>query len=189
MEYVRLGDSGLRVSRIALGCMSYGDPTRGLHSWTLDEDASQPFFQQAVELGITLWDTANVYQAGSSEEFVGRAIKTYARREEIVVATKVSGKMHDGPGGSGLSRVAIMEQVDASLRRLDTDYIDLYLIHRFDPDTPVEETMEGLHDVVGPLSRRVVDERLAVRQDAARRRTPRLDAVRRDAGSVQPDQA
>jgi aryl-alcohol dehydrogenase-like predicted oxidoreductase len=106
------------------------------------------FFQQAVELGITFWDTANVYQAGSSEEFVGRAIKTYARREEIVVATKVSGKMHDGPGGSGLSRAAIMEQVDASLRRLDTDYIDLYLIHRFDPDTPGEETMEALHDLV-----------------------------------------
>jgi aryl-alcohol dehydrogenase-like predicted oxidoreductase len=148
MEYIRLGDSGLRVSRIALGCMSYGDPTRGLHSWTLDEEASQPFFRQAVELGITFWDTANVYQAGNSEEFVGRAIKTYARREEIVVATKVSGKMHDGPGGSGLSRLAIMEQVDASLRRLDTDYIDLYLIHRFDPDTPVEETMEALHDVV-----------------------------------------
>ena len=148
MEYARLGHSGLKVSRIALGCMSYGDPTRGLHSWTLDEQASQPFFQQAVELGITLWDTANVYQAGSSEEFVGRAIKTHARREEIVVATKVSGKMHDGPGGSGLSRAAIMEQVDASLRRLDTDYIDLYLIHRFDPDTPVEETMEALHDVV-----------------------------------------
>ena len=128
--------------------MSYGDPTRGLHSWTLDEEASQPFFQQAVELGITFWDTANVYQAGSSEEFVGRAIKKYARREEIVIATKVSGKMHDGPGGSGLSRAAIMEQVDASLRRLDTDYIDVYLIHRFDPDTPVEETMEALHDVV-----------------------------------------
>ena len=148
MEYVRLGHSGLKVSRIALGCMSYGDPARGLHSWTLDEEASQPFFRQAVELGITFWDTANVYQAGSSEEFVGRAIKAYTRREEIVVATKVSGKMHDGPGGSGLSRAAIMEQVDASLRRLDTDYIDLYLIHRFDPDTPVAETMEALHDVV-----------------------------------------
>jgi 1-deoxyxylulose-5-phosphate synthase len=148
MEYVRLGRSGLRVGRIALGCMSYGDPTRGLHQWTLDEDASQPFFRQAVELGITFWDTANVYQAGSSEEFVGRAIKTYARREEIVLATKVSGKMHDGPGGSGLSRAAIMEQLDESLRRLDTDYIDLYLIHRFDPDTPVEETMQALHDAV-----------------------------------------
>ena len=148
MEYLRLGRSGLRVSRIALGCMSFGDPTRGLHSWTLDEAASQPLFRQAVELGVTFWDTANVYQAGSSEEFVGRAIKTYSRREEVVVATKVSGKMHDGPGGSGLSRAAIMEQVDASLRRLGTDYIDLYLIHRFDPDTPVEETMAALHDIV-----------------------------------------
>jgi aryl-alcohol dehydrogenase-like predicted oxidoreductase len=148
MEYVRLGRSGLRVSRIALGCMSYGDPTRGLHQWTLDEEASQPFFRQAVELGITFWDTANVHQVGSSEEFVGRAIKTYARRKEIVLATKVSGKMHDGRGGSGLSRAAIMEQLDASLRRLDTDYIDLYLMHRFDPDSPVEETVQARHDAV-----------------------------------------
>ena len=109
---------------------------------------AQPFFQQAVELGVTLWDTANVYQQGSSEEFVGRAIKRYSRREEIVVATKVCGPMHDGPGGQGLSRTAILEQIDASLTRLDTDYIDLYMIHRFDPETPVEETMEALHDVV-----------------------------------------
>jgi 1-deoxyxylulose-5-phosphate synthase len=148
MKYGRLGRTGLKVSRIALGCMSYGNPTQGLHTWTLDEDASQPFFRQAVELGVNFWDTANVYQAGTSEEFVGRAITRYARREEIVVATKVSGKMHDGPGGSGLSRAAILEQVDASLRRLGTDYIDLYLIHRFDSDTPVEETMEALHDIV-----------------------------------------
>jgi 1-deoxyxylulose-5-phosphate synthase len=173
MEQVRLGHSGLKVSRIALGCMSYGDPARGLHSWTLDEEVSQPFFQQAVELGITFWDTANVYQAGSSEEFVGRAIKKYASREEIVVATKVSGKMHDGPGGSGLSRAAIMEQLDASLRRLDTDYIDLYLIHRFDPRHPCRGDDGGAarrrRGWEGPLSRCVVDERLAVRQDAARR--------------------
>jgi 1-deoxyxylulose-5-phosphate synthase len=148
VEYTRLGRTGLQVSRIALGCMSYGDTSRGFNQWSLDEESSQPFFQQAVELGITLWDTANVYQLGSSEEFVGRAIKRYARREEIVVATKVSGKMHDGPGGQGLSRLAIMEQIDASLTRLGTDYIDLYLIHRFDEETPVEETMEALHDVV-----------------------------------------
>jgi 1-deoxyxylulose-5-phosphate synthase len=146
MDYVRLGQTGLKVSRIALGCMSYGDP--GFHQWTLDEKASQPFFRQAVELGITFWDTANGYGGGTSEEFVGRAVKTYARREDIVLATKVHNKMHEGPGGSGLSRKAILEQLDASLRRLDTDYIDLYYIHRFDPDVPVEETMEALHDVI-----------------------------------------
>jgi aryl-alcohol dehydrogenase-like predicted oxidoreductase len=146
MDYVRLGHTGLKVSRIALGCMSYGDP--GFHQWTLDEEASQPFFGQAVELGITFWDTANGYGGGTSEEFVGRAVKTYARREDIVLATKVHNKMHEGPGGSGLSRKAILEQLDASLRRLDTDYIDLYYIHRFDPDVPVEETMEVLRDVI-----------------------------------------
>jgi aryl-alcohol dehydrogenase-like predicted oxidoreductase len=146
MDYVRLGHTGLKVSRIALGCMSYGDP--GFHQWTLDEEASQPFFGQAVELGITFWDTANGYGGGTSEEFVGRAVKSYARREDIVLATKVHNKMHEGPGGSGLSRKAILEQLDASLRRLDTDYIDLYYIHRFDPDVPVEETMEVLRDVI-----------------------------------------
>jgi aryl-alcohol dehydrogenase-like predicted oxidoreductase len=138
----------LTISRIALGCMSYGDTSRGFNEWSLDEESAQPFFRQAVELGITLWDTANVYQLGSSEEFVGRAIKTYPRREEIVVATKVYGRMHGGPGGQGLSRLAIMEQIDASLTRLGTDHVDLYLIHRFDEQTPVEETMEALHDVV-----------------------------------------
>jgi aryl-alcohol dehydrogenase-like predicted oxidoreductase len=148
VEYTRLGKSGLRVSRIAMGCMSFGDPTTGLHTWTLDEEASQPFFRQAVELGVTLWDTANTYQQGSSEEFVGRAVKRYSRREEIVLATKVYGRMHDGPGGGGLSRQAILEQVDASLTRLGTDHIDLYQIHRFDPEVPVEETMEALHDIV-----------------------------------------
>jgi len=148
MEHARLGTTGLKVSRLALGCMSYGDPTRGLHGWTLDETASAPFFRQAIELGITFWDTANVYQQGTSEEFIGRAIREYSRREDIVLATKVSGKMHDGPGGSGLSRTAIMEQVDASLARLGTDYIDVYYVHRFDPDTPVEETMRALDDLV-----------------------------------------
>lgn len=148
MEYTRLGRTGLKVSRIALGCMSFGDTSRGFNQWSLDEEASQPLFRQAVELGINFWDTANVYQLGSSEEFVGRAIKKHSRRENVVLSTKVSGRMHDGPGGQGLSRAAIMEQVDASLTRLGTDYIDLYLIHRFDPATPVEETMEALHDVV-----------------------------------------
>ena len=148
MEHTRLGLSGLTVSRIGLGCMSYGQAATGLHQWTLDEDAAAPFFQQAVELGVTFWDTANGYQSGTSEEFVGRAIKRYSRREDIVVATKVWGRMHDGPGGSGLSRKAILEQLDASLRRLDTDYIDVYYIHRFDDQVPVEETMQTLDDVV-----------------------------------------
>jgi 1-deoxyxylulose-5-phosphate synthase len=136
------------VSRIGLGCMSYGNAAAGMHQWTLDEEAAAPFFQQAVELGVTFWDTANVYQGGTSEEFVGRAISRFSRREDIVLATKVSGKMHDGPGGSGLSRKAILEQVDASLRRLGTDYIDVYYLHRFDPDTPVEETTAALDDLV-----------------------------------------
>ncbi|HBX81888.1 MAG TPA: alcohol dehydrogenase, partial [Propionibacteriaceae bacterium] len=148
MQYVRLGTSGLKVSRIALGCMSYGDPTRGFSAWSLDEEAAQPYFRQAMDLGITFWDTANVYTYGSSEEIVGRAIKTFSKRDDIVLATKVHFKMHAGPGGSGLSRKAIMENIDASLRRLGTDYVDLYQIHRFDPETPVEETMEALHDVV-----------------------------------------
>ncbi|AXG76608.1 aldo/keto reductase [Streptomyces paludis] len=149
MEYTRLGTTGLRVSRLALGCMSYGDPTAPrAHSWALTEDDAAPFFRQAVELGITFWDTANVYQAGTSEEFTGRAIREYSRREDIVLATKVRGRMHEGPGGEGLSRKAILEQVDASLTRLGTDYIDLYQIHRFDDDVPVEETMEALHDIV-----------------------------------------
>ena len=148
MRYARLGESGLKVSRIALGCMSFGDTSRGFSEWSLGEEESQPFFAQAVELGITFWDTANVYSFGSSEEIVGRAINTYARREDIELATKLHFKMHDGPGGSGLSRKAIMEQIDASLTRLGTDYVDLYQIHRFDPDTPIEETMEALHDVV-----------------------------------------
>lgn len=148
MKYTRLGGTGLRLPRIGLGCMSYGDPTRGLHNWTLDEAAAAPFFRQAVELGVTLWDTANGYQQGTSEEYVGRAIRRFSRREDILVATKVFGKMHDGPGGSGLSRTAILEQVDASLARLGTDYIDLYYIHRFDPDVPVEETMQTLDGLV-----------------------------------------
>ena len=148
MEYGRLGRSGLTVSRVGLGCMSYGAAESGMHQWTLDEDAASPFFRQAVELGVTFWDTANVYQGGTSEEFVGRAIRRCSRREDIVLATKVHGKMHDGPGGSGLSRKAILEQLDASLSRLGTDYVDVYYIHRFDEQVPVEETMETLHDVV-----------------------------------------
>jgi aryl-alcohol dehydrogenase-like predicted oxidoreductase len=148
MEYRRLGDAGLTVSRIALGCMSFGDTSRGFSEWSLGEEDAQPFFQQALELGINFWDTANVYGFGSSEEIVGRAVKKYTRRDDIILATKVHFKVHEGPGGSGLSRKAIMEQIDTSLSRLDTDYVDLYQIHRFDPNTPVEETMEALDDVV-----------------------------------------
>jgi 1-deoxyxylulose-5-phosphate synthase len=148
MQYTRLGPSGLKVSRIALGCMSFGDTSRGFNEWALDDEAAEPVFRQAIELGITFWDTANVYGYGTSEEIVGRAIQKYSSREQIVLATKVNFRMHDGPGGAGLSRKAIMEQIDASLARLGTDYVDLYQIHRFDPETPVEETMEALHDVV-----------------------------------------
>jgi 1-deoxyxylulose-5-phosphate synthase len=149
VEYTRLGSTGLKISRLALGCMSYGDPTTpNAHPWALTEDLAEPFFRQAVELGVTFWDTANVYQAGTSEEVVGRAIRKYSRREDVVLATKVRGRMHGGPGGEGLSRKAILEQVDASLTRLGTDYLDLYQIHRFDDQVPVEETMEALHDIV-----------------------------------------
>ena len=147
MHTVRLGTSGLKVSRIALGCMSFGTPSERL-PWTLDDTAAEPLFRQALELGITFWDTANIYGHGSSEEIVGRAIAKLTRRDDIVLATKLFSRMHDGPGGAGLSRKAILEQIDASLKRLGTDYIDLYQIHRFDPETPVEETMEALHDVV-----------------------------------------
>jgi 1-deoxyxylulose-5-phosphate synthase len=148
MEYTRLGTSGLKVSRITLGCMSFGDTSRGFNQWALDDGQAEPVFRQAVELGITFWDTANAYGYGTSEEIVGRAIRKYTRREDVVLATKVFFKMGDGPGGSGLSRRAIFEQVDASLARLGTDYVDLYQIHRFDPEVPAEETMEALHDVV-----------------------------------------
>ncbi|MFI7131732.1 aldo/keto reductase [Nonomuraea sp. NPDC050153] len=147
MEYTRLGSSGLKVSRIALGCMSFGVSAEWT-PWALDDEGAEPIFRQAVELGVTFWDTANVYGVGTSEEIVGRALKKYTRRDDIVLATKVFFPIHQGPGGAGLSRKAIMEQIDASLRRLGTDYVDLYQIHRFDPETPVEETMEALHDVV-----------------------------------------
>ena len=148
MEYTRLGNSGLKVSRIALGCMSFGDTASGFSQWSLNEKDSRPFFAQAVDLGITFWDTANVYSSGSSEEIVGRAIREFSRRDDIVLATKLHFRMHDGPGGQGLSRKAILENIDTSLRRLGTDYVDLYQIHRFDPEVPVEETIEALHDVV-----------------------------------------
>src|SRR3954468_6895805 len=148
MRYVRLGESGLQVSRVILGCMSYGEPGRGTHPWTLDFEATRPFLRQAIEAGITTFDTANVYSAGSSEEFLGRLLPEFARRDELVIATKVHGRMGPGPNGGGLSRGAILTQVDESLRRLRTDYLDLYQIHRYDPAVPIEETLEALHDLV-----------------------------------------
>jgi aryl-alcohol dehydrogenase (NADP+) len=148
MEYVKLGSTGLDVSPICLGCMSYGEPGRGPHPWSLDEEASRPFFRRAIGAGINFFDTADVYSAGSSEEITGRALRDFARREEIVLATKVNGRMRPGPNGAGLSRKAIMTAIDASLARLGTDYVDLYQIHRWDPTVPIAETMEALHDVV-----------------------------------------
>ncbi|MCU1393455.1 MAG: putative oxidoreductase [Ilumatobacteraceae bacterium] len=148
MKYTKLGSTGLDVSAICLGCMSYGIPDRGTHEWTLDEDASRPFIQRAVEAGINFFDTANVYSDGTSEEIVGKALADFANRDEIVLATKVHGEMHTGPNGHGLSRKAIMSEIDKSLRRLGTDYVDLYQIHRWDRKVPIEETMEALHDVV-----------------------------------------
>ena len=148
MEYVKVGASGLRVSQIIVGCMSFGDPARGPHPWSLPEEQSRVLIQKALDAGITTFDTADVYSAGSSEEIVGKALHDFARREEIVIATKVNGRMYPGPHGQGLSRAHIMHAIDASLRRLGTDYVDLYQIHRFDPSVPVEETMEALHDVV-----------------------------------------
>ncbi|MEK4041043.1 aldo/keto reductase [Paenibacillus odorifer] len=148
MEYIKLGRTGLDVSRICLGCMSYGVPERGMAPWSLNEEQSRPFIKRALELGINFFDTANVYSDGTSEEIVGRALKEFARRDEVVIATKVFFRMHQGPNGAGLSRKAIMTEIDNSLKRLGTDYVDLYQIHRWDNDTPIEETMEALHDVV-----------------------------------------
>lgn len=148
MDYIRLGRSGLKVSRICLGCMTYGEPDRGAHSWTLDEEKSRPLIKQALDLGINFFDTANTYSDGSSEEIIGRALHDFARREEIVLATKVFFPVRPGPNARGLSRKSILTEIDASLRRLGTDYVDLYQIHRWDSSTPIEETLEALHDVV-----------------------------------------
>ncbi|GEL23899.1 oxidoreductase [Pseudonocardia sulfidoxydans NBRC 16205] len=148
MRYVKLGSTGLDVSPVCVGCMSFGIPGRGNHEWTLDEDASRPLIKAALDAGVNFFDTANVYSDGTSEEIVGRALADMADRDEIVLATKVNGRMRPGPNGSGLSRKAIMTEIDHSLRRLGTDYVDLYQIHRYDPDVPLEETLEALHDVV-----------------------------------------
>ncbi|MCB2077718.1 MAG: aldo/keto reductase [Novosphingobium sp.] len=148
MEYVRLGNTGLKVSPLCLGCMSFGDASKGWHKWILDEDSSRPIIERAVEAGINFFDTANIYAAGTSEEVTGRALKDFARRDEIVIATKAHGRWGKGPNQSGLSRKALFQAVDDSLTRLGTDYIDLYQIHRWDPDTPIEETLEALNDIV-----------------------------------------
>jgi 1-deoxyxylulose-5-phosphate synthase len=148
MQYTRLGNTGLEVSRICLGCMSFGNPDAGAHNWSLPEAESRPILRAAWEAGINFFDTANVYSAGTSEEIVGKILKELGARDEYVLATKVHGEMRPGPNGQGQSRKAIMWQIDESLRRLGTDYVDLYQIHRFDPKTPIEETLEALHDVV-----------------------------------------
>ncbi len=148
MKYVKLGNSGLDVSKICLGCMSFGESGMGTHAWTLNEETSRQFMKKSLDAGVNFFDTANVYSLGTSEEFVGRALRDFALRDEVVVATKVHGTMRKGRNAAGLSRKAIMTEVDHSLRRLGMDYIDLYQIHRFDPTTPIEETMEALHDVV-----------------------------------------
>ena len=148
METTRLGKTGLKVSRICLGCMSYGVPERGAHPWSLNEEQSRPFLARALELGINFFDTANVYSDGTSEEILGRAIRDFARREEVVIATKAHGRMRPDVNGAGLSRKAIFSEIDASLKRLGMDYVDLYQTHRWDNETPIEETLEALHDVV-----------------------------------------
>ncbi len=148
MEYVKLGNTGLDVSKICLGCMSFGEPERGYPSWSLDEEKSREVIKKALDLGINFFDTANIYSDGSSEEILGRALKDYAKRDEIVIATKVCLATGKGPNKKGLSRKHIFEEVEKSLKRLQTDYIDLYIIHRWDEETPIEETMEALHDLV-----------------------------------------
>jgi aryl-alcohol dehydrogenase-like predicted oxidoreductase len=148
MNYTRLGRSGLNVSRICLGCMSYGDPDRGPHPWSLPLDQARPFFKQAFDAGINFFDTANVYSDGTSEEIVGKLLQEFAKRDDFALATKVHGRMRPDANGAGLSRKAILTEIDHSLRRLGTDYVDLYQIHRWDYDTPIEETLEALHDVV-----------------------------------------
>ena len=148
MEYTRLGNTGMKVSRICLGCMGFGDTEHWVHKWVLDEENSRPIIQKALELGINFFDTANAYSLGVSEEILGRALKDFAKRDEVVIATKVHGKMREGPNGGGLSRKAILSEIDASLKRLGTDYVKLYQIHRCDYETPIEETMEALNDVV-----------------------------------------
>ena len=190
MEYARLGSTGMKVSRICLGCMGFGDAERWVHKWVLNEENSRPIIKHALDLGINFFDTANVYSIGVSEEILGRALKDFANRDEVVIATKVHGKMREGPNGAGLSRKAILSEIDKSLQRLGTDYVDLYQIHRWDYETPIEETMEALHDVVegrqGPLYWRLRHVRVAVPERAVRRREAWLDPLCLDAESHEP---
>jgi len=148
MDYSRLGSSGLQVSRLCLGCMTFGEPARGSHEWTLDADQARPILRKAVDSGFNFFDTANVYSDGSSEEIVGKLLLDMVPREDLVIATKLCGRMRPSPNGAGLSRKAVLHEIDASLKRLGTDYVDLYQIHRLDHETPMEETLEALHDVV-----------------------------------------
>ena len=193
MEYVTLGRTGLQVSRVCLGCMSYGQATTpGILQWhwTLSEEDSRPHIQRALELGVNFFDTANVYSNGESEAVLGRAIRDFTRRDEVVLATKVWGPVRQGPNGRGLSRKAILSEVDNSLRRLGTDYIDLYIIHRYDYDTPLEETLAALERCralrQGPLSRRFVHARVAVHEGDRDPARQRLGHVRVDAELLQP---
>ena len=170
MDYVKLGRTGLDVSRICLGCLSFGEPDRGGHEWTLTVEASRPLIRHALEIGINFFDTANIYSDGSSEEIVGRALKDMASRDEVVIATKVHGRMRPGPNGGGLSRRHILAEIDHSLRRLGTDHVDLYQIHRWDPETPHGRDAGGAarrrEDGQGALHRRLDHVRLAIREGA-----------------------
>jgi 1-deoxyxylulose-5-phosphate synthase len=190
MKYTKLGRTGLDVSRICLGCMSYGEGDQGNHAWSLGEKESRPFIKRALETGINFFDTANRYSIGSSEEILGRAIRDFARRDEVVIATKVYGRMRPGPNRHELSRKAVMIEIDASLRRLGTDYVDLYQIHRWDYETPIEETLEGAPRCCqggqGALHRRLVDACLAVRPRPRHCREKRMDPFRQHAEPRQP---
>ena len=189
MEYTKLGRTGLEVSRICLGCMSYGGGNRGNHAWSLGEEESRPFIKRALEAGVNFFDTANRYSLGNSEEILGRAVKDFARRDEVVIATKVYGRMRPGPNGAGLSRKAIMVEIDDSLRRLGTDYVDLYQIHRWDYETPIEETLEALHDIVKAGKARYIGASSMHAWQFARagdRRAPRLDALCQHAEPGEP---
>ena len=193
MEYVKLGSTGLDVSPLCVGCMTFGEPDRGPHPWTLPEAESRPLIKAAIEAGVNFFDTANVYSAGSSEEIVGRALAEYGNRDELVVATKVHGRVGTGPNRGGLSRKAILAECDASLRRLGLDYIDLYQIHRWDPTVPVEETLQALSDLVDAGKVRYLGASSMYAWQFSKalylQRDPRLAPLRHDAGPLQPDQS
>ena len=185
MHYIPLGDTALRVSRLCLGCMTFGEPDRGRHAWTLPEESSRPLIQHAIEGGINFFDTANSYSDGSSEEIVGRALRDFARRDEVVVATKVYHQV--GDLAEGLSREQILRSIDDSLRRLGMDYVDLLQIHRWDYSTPIEETLEALESRQSALYRSLVHACPAVCPGAGASAAERLGALRHHAGSLQPD--